>query len=65
MSVGRFACRAAVALLFLSGVFPARAFDYSKYQTIDFDELMDRLRPKDGIDIFSSQYYKITGGLTA
>jgi hypothetical protein len=64
VSVGRFACRTAVALLFLSCVFPARSFDYSRYRAIDLDELMDWPRPKDGIDIFNSQYYKITGVLT-
>jgi len=63
VSVARLAWIAASLLLFF--ILPAQSFDYSKYKTVDLDELMDRPRPKVGVDIFNSQYYKVTGALAA
>jgi hypothetical protein len=65
VSVGRIASLTAVTVLFFLNVDLLQAFDHSRYQAVDLDELMDRPRPKDGVDIFRSQYYKVTGALTA
>jgi hypothetical protein len=47
------------------GVQVAQGFDYSRYRSVDLDELLERKRPADGADLYRAVPMKITVSLAA